>query len=76
MDVFTSIRRTCSGSSRTETAGRFFPDTREAMAKKHEQFVLLIDEYDVPLIELFPQAGELRAGRSCGMMLTTKGASP
>ena len=43
--------------------GKAFSNTLEAMAKKHGQFVLLIDEYDVPL-QTFLRTGKIDAVRT------------
>ena len=43
--------------------GKAFSNTLEAMAKKHGQFVLLIDEYDVPL-QTFLRTGKIDAARA------------
>ena len=53
-----SVRWSECGSS-----GSAFSDTLEAMAKKHGQFVLLIDEYDVPL-QTFLRTGKIGAARA------------
>ena len=44
-------------------SGKAFSLTLEAMAKKHGRFVLLIDEYDVPL-QKFLQTGKIGEARS------------
>ena len=44
-------------------SGKAFSLALEAMAKKHGRFVLLIDEYDVPL-QKFLQTGKIGAARS------------
>ena len=44
-------------------SGKAFSLTLEAMAKKHGRFVLLIDEYDVPL-QKFLQTGKIAEARS------------
>ena len=44
-------------------SGAAFSDTLEAMAKKHGRFVMLIDEYDVPL-QKFLQTGKIGAARA------------
>ena len=43
--------------------GKAFSETLEALAKKHGQFVLLIDEYDVPL-QTFLRTGKIGAARA------------
>ena len=43
--------------------GKAFSETLEALAKKHGPFVLLIDEYDVPL-QTFLRTGKLGAARA------------
>ena len=53
-----SVRWSECGSS-----GAAFSDTLEAMAKKHGPFVLLIDEYDVPL-QTFLRTGKIGAARA------------
>ena len=44
-------------------SGSAFSGTLEAMAKKHGRFVLLIDEYDVPL-QTFLRTGKIGAARA------------
>ena len=44
-------------------SGKAFSLTLEALAKKHGRFVLLIDEYDVPL-QKFLQTGKIGAARA------------
>ncbi len=43
--------------------GKAFSETLEALAKKHGQFVLLIDEYDVPL-QTFLRTGKIGPARA------------